>query len=411
MNESMLDIFSEIKSEKKIDNPTITKIMVDILKKEIVKKFGTSDNFVFILNPANGDFEIWQNKTVVDDSEFIDENKHIKLSEAKKIEDDFEIGEEFSEEFEIKKLGRRSILNVKNSLKNNITEFNNNKIIERFEDMIGYLYTAEIVHVKRNAVILMDNDDNEILLEKKDQIKGEFYKKGFKLTGIIKSADVIKGKPVIKINRNSPEFLEAILEDEISEIYDGLITIKKIVREAGIKSKVILESNDYRIDPVGTCVGRNGQRILSIKREISGEDIDIINYTENLYLLVSRCLKPANVKKVDLNDDKLNVYLDSSEIGKAIGKKGINVRLTSELLGYEINILSDSKNEDVDYDIALEEFDDEIDKWILDEFIKVGLSTAKSVLKHNIKTLEDITDLEEETIDYVINILKSEFEE
>lgn len=410
MNISMLESFSEIKSEKMIDNPVITKILDDVFRTEIKRKFGTDENFDFIVNPSNGDFEIWRTRIVVDDGEVEDTDTEISISEVKKIEDDFEIGEEYAEEFKFDMLGRRSILNIKQNLISKFKDYDALQTVEKFERIKGNIYTAEIKHVRRNAVILIDTDGNEILLPRENQIKEEFYKIGTNLSGVIEKSEVISGKPVIIMTRNSNEFLEALLEEEIPEIFDGLITIKKIARVPGFKSKVVVETYDDRIDPVGVCVGMNGSRINSIVRELSGENIDIINYTENLDLLVSRCLKPAKIDKIESDEDNLNVYLDIDEIGKAVGKGGVNVKLTSEITGYNVNIINNS-TEDAEDDVILREFNDEIDDWVIDEFIKIGLDTAKSVLNYSAKTLEDRTDLEVETIEEVLRILKSEFNE
>jgi len=300
MNISMLESFSEIKSEKMIDNPVITKILDDVFRTEIKRKFGTDENFDFVLNPSNGDFEIWRTRIVVDDGEVEDTDIEISISEVKKIEDDFEVGEEYAEEFKFDMLGRRSILNIKQNLISKFKDYDALQTVEKFERIKGNIYNAEIKYVRRNAVILIDSDGNEILLPRENQIKGEFYKIGTNLSGVIEKSEVISGKPVIIMNRNSNEFLEALLEEEIPEIFDGLITIKKIARVPGFKSKVVVETYDDRIDPVGVCVGMNGSRISSIVRELSGENIDIVNYTENLNLLVSRCLKPAKIDRTIL---------------------------------------------------------------------------------------------------------------
>lgn len=410
MNISILDTFSEIKSEKMIDNPTITNILEDVFRSEIIKKFGSDENFDFVLNPSNGDFEIWQVKEVVNDEDFKDNISEAKISEVLKIENDFEVGEEYSEKLNFQDLGRRSILNIKQSLKFKFKEYTNIKTSNKFKDMIGSIYSGEISYIKRNVVILTDDNGDEILLPKENQIKGEFYKKGSILTGIIESSEVINNKPIIKMSRSSNKFLQCLLEEEVPEISDGLISIKKIHREPGVKSKVIVETYDDRIDPVGICVGMNGNRINRIVTELSGENIDIINHTENLNLLVTRCLKPAKVEKIEVDDECLNVYLDVNEIGKAVGKGGVNVRLTSKITGYEVNIINNSYDTEKYIDIPLREFNDEIDDWVIDEFIKIGLDTGRSVLNYKASTLESSTDLEVETINNVIKIIKDEFE-
>lgn len=403
---SMVETFTEIKSEKFIDNPTIMSILTDVFKVEFKRKFGTDENFDLIVNPSKGDFEIWWLKTVVEDGELVDENTEITLSKVRKIEKDFEVGEDYSEEFKIEDLGRRSIQNIRQNLKLKFKEYDAIQTVEKFKDMIGTTYSPEVKHIRRNMAILIDDQGDEILLMKEDQIRGDFYKIGYRVKGVIKSAEVINNKPVIKLSRNCNEFLEALLEEEIVEIYDGVINIKKIAREPGNKSKVTVESYDDRIDPIGICVGMNGSRIKPIVNELSGENIDIISHTENIQLLTTRCLKPAKILKVEIGET-LNIFLDAEEIGKAVGRKGVNVRLTSEITGYDVNIVNNSFDEESD--IYLTEFNDEIDDWIIEEFLKIGLDTAKSVLKYNVETLEDRTDLEVETIEDIIKILKSEF--
>jgi transcription termination/antitermination protein NusA len=410
MNISIIETFSEIKSEKMVDKTVIMQIVEDVFRTELRRKFGSDENFDIILNPTNGDFEIWKVRTVVEDNQVEDKNLQISLSDVSEIEDDFEIGEEFSEEFKMEEFGRRSILNIKQNLKSKFRDYDALQAVKRFEDMIGYLYTAEVKHIKRNIVILMDSDGNEVILPRENQIKREFYKKGQYLSGVIESAEVISGKPIVKISRSSEKFIEALLEEEIIEIFDGVISIKAIAREPGVKSKVLVESYDDRIDPVGICVGNKGSRISSIIRKLNGETIDIINYTDNTSLLLSRCLKPAKINSIQIEEDTINVMIDFEEIGKAVGKQGVNIKLTSKLVGYKVNLVNTSFAED-DYDINLREFNDEIEDWVIDEFIKIGLDTAKSVLNYSVSTLEDKTDLEIETIEEVVKILKSEFDE
>lgn len=407
MSISMLDIFSEIKSDKMIEKPIIANIIEQAFRNEIIKKFGSDENFDFILNAKNGDFEIWKTKEIVSDEEFNGEEFKIPISEVKKIEDDFEIGEEYSEEFKFTELGRRSILSIKQNLKSKFKEYNDNKVVEKFKDMIGYLYSAEVRYVKRNVVILIDDDGHEIFLPKSNQINGEFYKKGLRVTGVIYSSEIINGKPNITMSRSSDLFLKSLLEDEISEISDGLVTIEKVSRIPGVKSKVIVHTYDHRIDPVGICVGINGSRINSIVRELSGENIDIINKTDNIELLINRCLKPAKITSIDLLNDEVNVYLNGDQMSKAFGKYGSNIKLTSNIIDKEINLINVDLDES-DLDIPLTEFNDEIEDWVISIFINLGIDTAKSLLDYNLEYLEEKTDLEKETIENFIKIIKEE---
>lgn len=411
MNISMVESFSDIKSVKMIDKNTIIRLVEEVFRNELKRKFETDENFDIILNPNNGDFEIWRMKTVVNDGEVINDNLEVSLSEVRKIEDDFEVGEEFSEEFKFEKIGRRSILNIKQNLISKFREYNATQTVDKFKDLIGEVYSGEVVSIKRNTVILVDDQGDDITLPRENQIKNEFYKRGTVLSGVIESSEIFNGKALIKISRKSPKYIESLLQEEIPEIMDGIITIKSIVREAGVKSKVVVESYDDRIDPVGICVGTNGSRINSVVRQLNGETIDVINYTSNENLLISRCLKPAKVDSISIEDDVANVYLHPEEIGKAVGKYGVNVKLTSEITGYEINVINSLyEGEDLD-DVDLKEFSDEIDEWVINQFVKVGFKTARSVLETNFKDLEEKTDLEDETINDVIRIIKLELDE
>ncbi len=409
MNISIIESFSEIKSSKLIDKTTISKILEETFRTEIIRKFGTDENFDIILNPSNGDFEIWRNKLIVPESELIDTNSQITLSEARKIEEDFEMGEDLYEEFKFENLGRRSISNIKQNLISKIKEQVVEKTVDKFNDMIGLPYESEVRHIRRDMVILMDVDGNELILPKENQLRGEFYKKGSSLLGVVESAEIVRGKALIKISRSSEKFLEFLLENEIPEISDGVITIRQIVRDPGTKAKVLVESYDDNIDPIGVCVGMKGSRINRVVHELSGETIDIINYTENKELLINRCLKPANISSIKIDEGIANIYMPSTEIGKAVGRGGSNIRLTSKITGLEINIINDSY--DSEDDVLLTEFNDEVEDWILNEFIKVGLDTAKSVLQYSVSELERKTDLEVITIENLLELLKSEFDE
>lgn len=406
-NKSIIESFSEIKTDKMINKVEIMGILESAFRFELKKRYESDENFDIILNPDNGDLEIWQNKTVVYDGEVENPNKEIEISEVKKIEDDYEVGEEYPQEFKITELGRRSILSLRQNLKSKIKDFENSFTIEKYEDMVGYVFNAEVHHIKRNMVILLDDEGIEICLPRENQIPGEFYKKGDTISFVVEQAELKNNKPYIIVSRTSEKFLEKIMEQEIPEIFDGLITIKKVVRVPGIKAKVTVETYDDRIDPVGTCVGSRGMRISSVTRELNGENIDVISHTNNIELLITRSLKPAKVKTVSLEGDKAVVKLSGEDVGKAIGKKGSNIRLTYLLTGYEIDIINDDQV--LEEDIELTEFSDEVDLWVINEFKKVGIDTAKSLLSFEFGELVSMTDLEEETVINFINIIKEEF--
>lgn len=405
----MIDSFSEFKDDKLIDRVTLMAILEDVFRNALKKRFGSDDNFDIIINPDKGDLEIWRNRIVVADGEVEDPNQEISLTEARKIEPDFEVGEDVSEEVKLEHLGRRSILALRQNLISKIHEHDNTTVYKQFKDLIGEIYTAEVHHIRHKAVILLDDDGNEIILPKEKQIPSDFFRKGDNVRGIIESVELKGNKPMIVMSRTSPDFLEKLFEQEIPEVFDGLITVKKVVRIPGEKAKVAVDSYDDRIDPVGACVGMKGSRIHGIVRELGNENIDVINYTNNIQLFISRALSPAKVTSVSLNDTnkRAEVMLKPEEVSKAIGKGGYNIRLAGQLTGYEIDVF----REGVEEDVELTEFSDEIDAWIIEEFKKIGLDTAKSVLDHDLSDLVKRTDLEEETIKEVIKILKEEFED
>ncbi|HLV63642.1 transcription termination factor NusA, partial [Galbibacter sp.] len=394
---------------KLIDRVTLMAILEDVFRNALKKKFGSDDNFDIIINPDKGDLEIWRNRVVVADDEVEDENQEISLSEARKIEPDFEVGEDVSEEVKLIDLGRRSILALRQNLISKIHEHDNTTIYKQFKDLIGEIYTAEVHHIRHKAVILLDDEGNEIILPKDKQIPSDFFRKGENVRGIIEGVELKGNKPMIVMSRTAPEFLEKLFEQEIPEVFDGLITVKKVVRIPGEKAKVAVDSYDDRIDPVGACVGMKGSRIHGIVRELGNENIDVINYTNNPQLFISRALSPAKVSLVTLNDETMHaeVLLRPEEVSKAIGKGGFNIRLAGQLTGYEIDVL----REGVEEDVELTEFSDEIEQWIIDEFKRIGLDTAKSVLDNDIEDLVKRTDLEEETILEIVRILKEEFED
>ncbi|UAB81680.1 transcription termination/antitermination protein NusA [Marixanthomonas sp. SCSIO 43207] len=408
-NLALIDSFSEFKDDKLIDRVTLMAILEDVFRNALKKKYGSDDNFDIIINPDKGDLEIWRNRIVVADGEVEDENEEISLSEAQKIEPDFEIGEDVSEEVKLIDLGRRSILALRQNLISKIHEHDNTNIYKQFKELEGDIYTAEVHHIRHRAVILLDDEGNEIILPKDKQIPSDFFRKGDNVRGVIESVELKGNKPTIIMSRASPIFLEKLFEQEIPEVFDGLINVQKVVRIPGEKAKVAVDSYDDRIDPVGACVGMKGSRIHGIVRELGNENIDVINYTNNLNLFITRALSPAKVTsiKIDEENKRAEVLLRPEEVSKAIGRGGHNIRLAGQLTGYEIDVLREGAEEDVE----LREFSDEIEEWIIEEFQKIGLDTAKSVLEHDISDLMKRTDLEEETVKHVINILKEEFEE
>ncbi|WP_109301510.1 transcription termination factor NusA [Aquimarina sp. AU474] len=408
-NIALIESFSEFKDDKLIDRVTLMAILEDVFRNALKKKFGSDDNFDIIINPDKGDLEIWRNRIVVGDGEVEDDNQEISLTAAQRIEPDFEVGEDVSEEVKLIDLGRRSILALRQNLISKIHEHDNTNIYKQFKELEGEIYTAEVHHIRHRAIIMLDDEGNEIILPKDRQIPSDFFRKGENVRGVIESVELKGNKPAIVMSRTSPLFLEKLFESEIPEVFDGLISVKKVVRIPGEKAKVAVDSYDDRIDPVGACVGMKGSRIHGIVRELGNENIDVINYTNNVQLYITRALSPAKVTSIKLNEEgsRAEVMLRPEEVSKAIGRGGHNIRLAGQLTGFEIDVF----REGVEEDVELTEFSDEIDSWIIEEFSKIGLDTAKSILEQDMADLVKRTDLEEETVSEVIKILKSEFED
>ncbi len=408
-NLTLIESFSEFKDDKLIDRVTLMAILEEVFRSALRRKYGDDENFDIIINPDKGDLEIWRNRIVVEDNNVEDDNLEIGLTEARKIEPDFEVGEDVSEEVKLIDLGRRSILALRQNLTAKIHEHDNTNVYKKFKELEGEIYNAEVHHIRHKAIILLDDEGNEIVMPKDRQIPSDFFRKGDNIRGIIESVELVGTKPSIILSRTSPVFLEKLFEQEIPEVFDGLITIKKVVRIPGEKAKVAVDSYDDRIDPVGACVGMKGSRIHGIVRELGNENIDVINYTNNLQLFITRALNPARINSMKINEDnkRVEVILNPEEVSKAIGRGGHNIRLAGQLTGYEIDVF----REGVEEDVELTEFSDEIDSWIIEELAKAGLDTAKSVLEQDAEDLVKRTDLEEETINDVLKILKEEFED
>lgn len=405
----LIESFSEFKDDKLINRETLMAILEEVFRNTLKKKYGSDDNFDIIINPDKGDLQIFRNRIVVEDGAVTNDNQEIALSVARKIEPDFEVGEDVSEEIKINDLGRRAILALRQNLISKIHEYDSTTIYRRFKDLIGQIVVAEIHHIRHKAIILLDDEGNEIILPKEKQIPSDFFKKGEHVRGIIESVELKSTKPTIIMSRTSPIFLQRLFEQEIPEIADGIITVNKVVRIPGEKAKVAVDSFDERIDAVGACVGVRGARIHGIVRELGNENIDVIPFTNNASLLITRALAPAHVTSVTINEEekRADVFLPNEEVSKAIGKSGYNIRLASQLTGYEIDVYREGIT---DEDIELTEFDDEIEGWIIEQLHNAGLDTAKSVLELTPEELMTRTDLEEETVKEIQRVLAEEFE-
>ena len=410
-NLALIDSFSEFKDDKLIDRVTLMAILEDVFRNALKKKFGSDDNFDIIINPDKGDMEIWQRRVIVADDDLDLDHLEITLTDARKIEPDFEIGEEVSEEVKLIDLGRRAILALRQNLISKIHEHDNTNLYKQFKDLIGEIYTAEVHHVRPRVVILVDDEGNEIILPKEKQIPSDFFRKGDNVRGIIENVELKGNKPQIIMSRTSEKFLEKLFEQEIPEVFDGLIMVKNVVRIPGEKAKVAVDSYDDRIDPVGACVGMKGSRIHGIVRELGNENIDVINYTSNIQLYITRALSPAKVSSIKINEEtkRAEVFLKLEEVSKAIGRGGHNIKLAGQLTGYELDVIREGNVAEEEDDVELTEFSDEIEEWVIEEFAKIGLDTARSILKQDVNDLVRRTDLEEETILDVMRILKEEF--
>ena len=407
----MIDTFSEFKELKNIDRATMMSVLEDVFRSVLQKQFGTDENFDVIINPDKGDFEIWRNREVVEDKDLTDPNLQISLTEAKKIDTDYEVGEEVSDEVKLIHFGRRAILNLRQNLAARILELEKDNIYTIYKTKVGEIVTGEVYQIWKREILVLDDEGNELLLPKAEQIPSDFFRKGDAIRAVVVRVEMKNNNPQIILSRTSPVFLERLFELEVPEIFDGLITIKKIVRVPGERAKVAVESYDERVDPVGACVGMKGSRIHGIVRELRNENIDVINYTNNLQLYIQRALNPAKITSIKINEDdkRAEVYLKPEEVSLAIGKGGLNIRLASQLTGYEIDVYRDQVEED-DEDVNLDEFSDEIEEWILDELRAIGCDTAKNVLSLSREELIKRTDLEEETVDEVLRIFRAEFE-
>jgi transcription termination/antitermination protein NusA len=409
---NLIEAFQEFKEAENIDRPTMMKVVEDVFKTLLRKKFGSDENFDVIVNAEKGDLEIMRRRMIVEDGAVLDPLAEIAYTDAIKVAPDFEVGEELYEEINIFDFGRRAILAAKQTLASRISDLKKNVLAKKYGDRIGEIISAEVYQVWKKEILLLDEEGNELILPKSEQIPQDYFKKGENIRAVVKKVDMKNNNPVIILSRTSPDFLAKLLEIEVPEIFDGLIVIKKIVRDPGERAKVAVESYDDRIDPVGACVGMKGSRIHGIVRELKNENIDVINWTSNVQLLIQRSLTPAKITTMDLDNDNhhANVYLKPDQVSLAIGRRGVNIKLACELTGFELDVYRDSEEETGEFDVDLEEFSDEIEPWIIDELKKVGCDTARSVLNLTAEELERRTDLEKQTISDLRKILQAEFE-
>lgn len=407
---NLIDSFQEFKDFKNIDRPTVISVLEEVFRSMLRKRFGTDENCDVIVNPDNGDLEIWRTRTVMEDGFSEDDDLEIELLEAHKVDPDLEVGDDFIEQITLESFGRRAILAARQTLVSKILELEKDEIFKNYKDRVGEIVTGEVYQVWKKETLVLDDEGNELILPKTEQIPADYFKKGDAVRAVVYKVEMLNSNPRIIISRTAPEFLQRLFELEVPEIFDGLITIKNIVREPGERAKVAVESYDDRIDPVGACVGMKGSRIHGIVRELRNENIDVINFTSNVSLYIQRALSPAKITSIKLDDETMRaaVYLKPDQVSLAIGRGGHNIKLAGKLTGYEIDVYRESNEEEEDVD--LEEFSDEIEGWIIDEFKKIGLDTAKSVIALTVSELVKRTDLEEETVEEVLGILRSEFE-
>jgi N utilization substance protein A len=410
---NLIDAFQDFKEAENIDRPTMMKVVEDVFKTLLRKKYTSDDNFDVIVNAEKGDLEIIRRRMIVEDGQVEDPLAQVAYSDAVKIEPDFEVGEELYEEIDLLDFGRRAILAAKQTLASRISDLKKNVLAKKYGDRVGEIISAEVYQVWKKEILLLDEEGNELILPKSEQIPQDYFKKGESIRAVVKKVDMKNNSPVIILSRTAPEFLAKLLEIEVPEIFDGLIVVKKIVRDPGERAKVAVESYDDRIDPVGACVGMKGSRIHGIVRELKNENIDVINWTSNIQLLIQRSLTPAKITSMELDNEgkHANVYLKPDQVSLAIGRRGVNIKLACELTGYELDVYRDKEGDEVEeFDIDLEEFSDEIETWIIDELKRVGCDTGRSVLNLTPEELERRTDLEKETIAEVRRVLKEEFE-
>ncbi|HET6768249.1 MAG TPA: transcription termination factor NusA [Chitinophagaceae bacterium] len=409
---NLIDAFQEFKEAENIDRPTMMKVVEDVFKTLLRKKFGSDENFDVIVNAEKGDLEIMRRRTIVEDGQVNDPLAEVAYSDAVKIEPDFEVGEELFEPIDLYDFGRRAILAAKQTLASRISDLKKNSLAKKYSERIGEIISAEVYQVWKKEILLLDEEGNELILPKSEQIPQDYFKKGESIRAVVKKVDMRNNTPVIILSRTSPDFLAKLLEIEVPEIFDGLIVIKKIVRDPGERAKVAVESFDDRIDPVGACVGMKGSRIHGIVRELKNENIDVINWTNNTQLLIQRALTPAKITSMELDQDNkhANVYLKPDQVSLAIGRRGVNIKLASELTAYELDVYRDDEGVEEEFDIDLDEFSDEIETWVIDELKRIGCDTGRSVLNLTAAELERRTDLEKETIDEVRKVLQAEFQ-
>ena len=410
---SMIDTFREFKETKNIDRTTLVSVLEESFRNVLAKIFGSDENFDVIVNPDKGDFEIYRNRVVVADGEVEDENKEITLTEARKIEPDYEVGEDVSEKVDFNKFGRRAILTLRQTLASKILELEHDSLFNKYKDRVGQIISGEVYQVWKREVLIVDDENNELILPKTEQIPGDMYRKGETVRAVIDRVDNDNNNPKIILSRTAPAFLQRLLEAEVPEIAEGLIAIRLIARLPGERAKIAVESFDERIDPVGACVGVKGSRVHGIVRELNNENLDVVNYTDNAKLFIQRALAPAAITSVNIDDEnkKAEVFLKPDQVSKAIGRGGMNIKLASMLTEYTIDVFREVDDNEADEDIYLDEFSDEIDQWVIDAIKGIGLDTAKQVLNAPRNLLIEKADLEEETVDNVINVLRTEFEQ